>query len=161
MTTEEWRPVADSAGRYEVSDWGRVRSNIRSPRILSSKSSHPAGYVMVNLYLPAGRRHVHVHHLVLEAFVGPRPDGGYGCHNNGDPTDNRVSNLRWDSPTGNSLDKAVHGTDYNASKTHCGACGLAYDADNTYWHGPDKRWRRCKNCANRYQRTTYHRRKLV
>lgn len=168
---ERWRAITDTDGRYHISDRGRVRSNgwvakcadgrkLRvPPKILSTRTSHSAGYVMVNLHLVDGtRRHVHVHHLVLEEFVGPRPPGYYGCHNNGDGSDNRVENLRWDSPAGNGSDKLIHGTEYNVNKNHCGACGFAYDESNTYWWGPNKRWRRCRNCMNQYQRTTYHRR---
>jgi hypothetical protein len=115
---------------------------------------------MVNLRLPDGELwHVHIHVLVLTTFVGPRPDGHEGCHNNGEPSDNRLVNLRWDTPCANQADKLVHQRDYNVNKTHCGACGMPYDAENTYRFGPDNRWRRCKNCARRYQRVTYHNRK--
>lgn len=51
-----------------------------------------------------------VHRLVLEAFVGPPPDGCVGCHENGIRSDNRVGNLRWDTPTSNIHDKRRHGT---------------------------------------------------
>jgi len=44
---------------------------------------------------------VPVHHLVLEVFVGPRPEGTVACHNNGDGYDNRVRNLRWDTRKAN------------------------------------------------------------
>lgn len=169
--TELWRPVEGSDGRYEVSSLGRVRSNgwtlitshgrtRRIPaRVLSGKPNHSGGYAQVNLRMPEGVQHVHVHHLVLTAFVGPRPEGAYGCHNNGDPTDNRVENLRWDTPSGNRIDRVLHGTDHNVNKTHCGACGEPYDSSNTAYWGPANRWRRCINCRNRYQRTTYNRRK--
>ena len=50
------------------------------------------------------------HHLVLEAFVGLRPKGYYGCHNNGNSRDNKASNLRWDSPKNNQADRVKHGT---------------------------------------------------
>jgi hypothetical protein len=53
---------------------------------------------------------VYVHHLVLLAFVGPRPDGLICCHGNGDPTDNRPENLRWDTHSANSKDAIKHGT---------------------------------------------------
>ncbi len=170
--TERWLPVRESGGRYDVSDLGRVRSNgwrlvtkdgrIRRvpPKILSGKPSHNAGYVMVNLRMPSGEcAHVHVHALVLTTFVGPRPDGHEGCHNNGDPSDNRLANLRWDTPSGNRADKLTHHRDHNVNKTHCGACGLPYDDANTRRFGPDNRWRRCKNCERRYQRNRYHKKK--
>lgn len=51
-----------------------------------------------------------VHRLVLEAFVGPAPEGMEGCHNNGDPWDNRLENLRWDTHQANMADAAAHGT---------------------------------------------------
>lgn len=51
-----------------------------------------------------------VHVLVLEAFVGPRPEGMQCCHNNGIPYDNRLINLRWDTPKNNVHDRRFHGT---------------------------------------------------
>jgi hypothetical protein len=51
-----------------------------------------------------------VHRLVLEAFVGPCPDGHQCGHDNGVPSDNRVANLAWVTPRVNTLDKHRHGT---------------------------------------------------
>jgi hypothetical protein len=48
--------------------------------------------------------------LVIEAFVGPRPEGLYVCHKNGVPWDNRLSNLYYGTPQQNSDDKRLHGT---------------------------------------------------
>lgn len=62
---------------------------------------------------------VYVHHLVMFAFIGPRPDGMECCHWDGDPTNNRVDNLRWDTPKGNAADKIRHGTARGPS----GICG--------------------------------------
>lgn len=50
-----------------------------------------------------------VHRLVLEAFVGPCPSGCEGCHYDGNPANNIVSNLRWDTTKNNCLDKRRHG----------------------------------------------------
>ena len=57
-----------------------------------------------------------IHRLILEAFCGPCPEGMEGCHNNGDPTDNQLSNLRWDTRESNHADKNAHGTDSRGSK---------------------------------------------
>lgn len=48
--------------------------------------------------------------LVLEAFVGPRPEGAQAAHGNGDTSDNRLINLRWTTPKENAADKRLHGT---------------------------------------------------
>lgn len=51
------------------------------------------------------------HHLVLEAFVGPRPAGMECCHfPDRDPSSNKLSNLRWDTKLANAADKRAHGT---------------------------------------------------
>ena len=64
------------------------------------------GYLHVNL---KGKIHK-VHHLVLNAFVGPRAIGMQACHNNGIRGDNRPENLRWDTPKNNQADRIAHGT---------------------------------------------------
>lgn len=55
-------------------------------------------------------RHIFIHRLILLAFVGPCPEGMECCHNDGDPTNNRLDNLRWDSPKNNKRDSILHGT---------------------------------------------------
>jgi hypothetical protein len=50
-----------------------------------------------------------VHSLVMLAFVGPRPDGLEVCHNNGVASDNRLSNLRYDTRSENNVDSSKHG----------------------------------------------------
>jgi hypothetical protein len=68
------------------------------------------GYAKVKL--PSeGRFHAfRVHRLVLATFVGPCPDGYVACHNDGDPANNRLGNLRWGSHRSNSEDRRRHGT---------------------------------------------------
>jgi hypothetical protein len=55
------------------------------------------------------RRTTAVHHLVLEAFVGPRPPGHIGCHRNDVPDDNRPSNLYWGTVADNQRDITRNG----------------------------------------------------
>jgi hypothetical protein len=46
----------------------------------------------------------------MEAFIGRRPEGMVCCHNDGDPTNNRLDNLRWATFRENEHDKLRHGT---------------------------------------------------
>jgi hypothetical protein len=56
------------------------------------------------------RRPFKVHRLVLAAFVGPCPPGKQACHfPDPDRQNNRLENLRWDTPRGNMRDRAAHG----------------------------------------------------
>jgi hypothetical protein len=50
-----------------------------------------------------------VHQLVLEAFVGPKPEGFECCHADDDPTNNRLENLRWDTQCANAADRIRNG----------------------------------------------------
>lgn len=68
------------------------------------------GHVKVGLSKGNKKYFRKVHRLVLEAFVGPRPEGMECCHYNGDPADNRLENLRWDTSKGNTSDSIRHGT---------------------------------------------------
>jgi hypothetical protein len=76
---------------------------------------HYGRYVEVSLRLPGDQKfRLAVHRLVLEAFVGPCPDGMEACHIDGDSWNNSLSNLRWDTPLANARDRKRHGS-------HC--CG--------------------------------------
>jgi len=56
----------------------------------------PNGYCQVMLYgLDKYKWQPLVHRLVLEAFVGPAPEGMEANHINGQPFDNRLCNLEW------------------------------------------------------------------
>lgn len=110
---EIWKAISNWLG-YEISNLGRVRSFkkhtkfrawdiVEEPqRILSPSLSN--GYLGVNLSHNGSVSYKRVASLVLEAFVAPRPDGMEVCHNNCDKTNNRLDNLRYDTPSGNSRD---------------------------------------------------------
>lgn len=122
--TERWLPIRGVEEFYEVSDLGRVRSlprvdalgRRRGGRVLRGGTDIIGGYQQVSLTPPAvdgeaqPQVSYRVHVLVLETFVGPRPAGMEACHNNGDPRDNRLSNLRWDSRAANREDAIRHRT---------------------------------------------------
>jgi len=119
MQSIEWRAVPGFEGRYEVSNDGQVRSLGRLHGRVMKHWVRDSGHYIVTLCRSGRRYQRYVHVLVLEAFVGPRPSGAFGCHNDGVPAHNSVSNLRWDTPQANSLDTVKHGAHVNANKTRC------------------------------------------
>ena len=80
---------------------------------VSAKFLRPAfaGHYYHVIFSTSGREELNLlHRLVLENFVGPCPDGMECCHNDGNPDNNRLDNLRWGTPSENSRDKIRHGT---------------------------------------------------
>jgi hypothetical protein len=121
--TEVWRPIIGHLDRYEVSNEGRVRSLMYPakggsrrravPLILKLRSPRNDGYLTVELM---GKTHF-VHALVAEAFLGPRPFPEAQCrHDDGDPGNNRSTNLLWGTAAENQQDRLRHGTDVRALK---------------------------------------------
>ena len=103
-----YHPIADFP-RYEISDEGHVR-NISTGRILKGRA-HRGGYRLVRLFTePNVYVDRTVHSLVMETFVGPRPEGMCVCHNDGDATNNALTNLRYGSLVDNQRDRIEHGT---------------------------------------------------
>lgn len=151
---ENWKPVPGWDGYYEVSDHGRVRSVERTVhysdgrrRRFPSRSlnSYPdsRGHLQARLHRASKTHPVAVHKMVLEAFVGPAPEGMEGCHHDDDKSNNRLSNLRWDTRSANLYDRIRNGRHHNANKTHCPR-GHAYDL--LYITRKGHRNRQCSTC---------------
>lgn len=105
---ENWLAIPAYEGCYEVSDLGRIR-NVRGDLC----KDHPKGrygHRRISLFREGRYRTFSVHRLVLVAFKGPAPPGMQACHVNGDASDNRLMNLRWDTPKANQADRKAHGT---------------------------------------------------
>ncbi len=83
-------------GRGMVDKWHRLKPTVGSN-----------GYFQVDL---AGLGMRTVHSLILESFKGPCPIGMEACHWDGNRLNNRIDNLRWDTPTNNAADRVRHGT---------------------------------------------------
>lgn len=140
MTGEEWRPIPGWEGFAEASSHGRIRSldrenrtptggiYVRKGRILTPALSG-GGYLGVSLY--PGRKTVHVHRAVCEAFHGTPPkDKPAAMHLDGDRMNNYSGNLKWGSYSENESMKIEHGTHANARKTHC-ANGHEFNEENS------------------------------
>lgn len=99
-----FKPVPGTNGMYKVSDDGQVMSlKKKTPRILKHNVRH--GYPCVDIYYQAKRVQKPVHVLILEAFVGPRPEGMLALHNDDDKANCCLSNLRWGTRSDNTYDR--------------------------------------------------------
>jgi len=160
--TESWRVIAGYEHHYEISDCGRVRSLQRasictrygksfeitvSEKILGQRATQ-SGHMQVTLYRQGKRRNLLTHRLVLESFAGPCPPAHEGCHNDGNPGNNAIENLRWDTRSANQRDAVKHGSHVNAKKSRC-ACGQEYEL-RTERSG--RSFRFCRDCTNRGRR---------
>lgn len=157
--TEHWAPIRGYEGAYEVSSLGRVRSlpgGKRRGKVL--KPGKVCGYPTYGLSAGVGqKRRYRVYLLVAAAFIGPRPDGLEVCHNNGDKSDNRAVNLRYDTRNANGRDALIHGQYRWVGKTHC-IQGHEFTEANTYLRvtlssdGHEKHHRSCRTCRKENHR---------
>jgi hypothetical protein len=117
---EIWKSVVGYEGLYSVSTDGRVRGERKTRdrgrgvlAIVRERILRPyAGknYNSVSLVNGESKKTKNIHSLVAEAFLGKLERGQCVCHINGDSRDNRLLNLRYDTYSGNMLDKKKHGT---------------------------------------------------
>lgn len=96
-----WRLAGGRATRRRVlaEQWKRLKTTLAT------------GYPRLTLIDAAGERHdLHVHILVLTAFIGPRPDPSMqGRHLDDVPTNNCLRNLSWGTPAENWEDSRRNG----------------------------------------------------
>jgi hypothetical protein len=98
---EEWRPVAEYEGIYEVSDAGRVRRIARAKGARVGHILRPWKHVvhgMTYLWITLTKKGVQlkysIHRLVWESFNGRIAEGNEVHHLDHNPSNNTLSNLR-------------------------------------------------------------------
>lgn len=106
-TIEVWRDIEDYFGRYQVSNFGRVKTLERRakrrndsfhiiPEKIKSTRINKSGYVSVYLSINKRYRHFFVHRLVAACFIGERPSNKHFVnHIDGNKKNNKESNLEW------------------------------------------------------------------
>lgn len=131
---EIWKVLPLYGGHYEVSNMGRIRAKDRivrkfsilcgkdvdqkyKGRLLTPRKSDKYGHLSVTIGYERRNISLSIHRAVLLAFVGPCPEGMEGCHNNGNASDNRLENLRWDTHAANNADRKRHGR-YAENEAH-------------------------------------------
>lgn len=95
---------------YRVSACGRVQSCKSGKwRELKPWTNH-AGYPVVDFHYENQRKHWFVHVLVLTIFGSPCPEGMECLHDDGNPLNSNLGNLRWGTHKENAEDMVRHGT---------------------------------------------------
>jgi len=111
---EQWKEIPGYP-TYQVSDHGNARSvkqfassgyKIKNLSIIVDKR----GYSRIPVRKNGKPKLVSLHRVILIAFRGDCPPGHESCHNDGDPTNNFLYNLRWDTLSKNWCDRFQHGT---------------------------------------------------
>lgn len=106
---EDWRPVVGWERHYRVSNLGRLYSLHQTGRLVKGMQVR-GGYRVLKLRDGERRAHAMTHRMVLEAFIGPAPQGCEGCHGRNGVSDNSLINLRWDTKKANQSDRLIDGT---------------------------------------------------
>lgn len=104
---EEWKPIPRTKGKYEASNFGRLR-NVESGRIFIGDRDQ-LGYRNTTLRLNGNRIRTSAHRLVMEAFVGVCPKGYQVNHIDHNPSNNYLTNLEYVTPSENVRHSFKHG----------------------------------------------------
>ena len=92
---EHWRPIAETKGLIEVSDFGRVRSLLRgTPRVLKTQADKK-GYHRVRVTIEREKMCFKVHREVAKAFLHNPDNLPQVNHKDGNKGNNSVANLEW------------------------------------------------------------------
>ena len=116
---EVWRDIHGYAGRYQVSNLGQANSmphsatrrnvltggmsNALIPEKILKPQVQKSGHLEVKLGTHHPKHH-RIHRLVMLAICGHCPPGMEVCHNDSNPANNQLGNLRYDTRLSNRLD---------------------------------------------------------
>jgi len=114
FNTEIWKPIKGYEGRYEISNFGRVKSLDSRHKKYHGKIMKPwensnKKYLYITLRKNNEKKTYAIHTLVLNTFIGENPGGKQCAHYDGNPENNHVENLRWATAKENIDDRKRHG----------------------------------------------------
>lgn len=97
---EQWKPIFNYEGKYEVSSFGRIKS-FRRPVPFIMKQYNSSGYLKVDLYDYWVRSKAFVHILVGRSFIGNEYNKLEINHKKGNRNNNFYLDLEWSTSSEN------------------------------------------------------------
>lgn len=120
--TEYWKDIPNYEGRYQVSNFGRIKSFVGKEKILKQRTTKK-GYKKVGLCKNKKQKQHRIHRLVAITFLPNNLNLPEVNHIDGDKANNNLSNLEWCSPSHNmkhsfktGLRKACSGENHGRAK---------------------------------------------
>ena len=96
LKQEEWKSIPGYDGKYEISNWGRVKSyKQNSNGKILSPGNNGLGYYFVCLFKGKKEKKIFVHRLVAEAFIPNSNNLPEVNHKDEGKGNNHVTNLEW------------------------------------------------------------------
>lgn len=150
---ELWKPIKGYESKYEVSNFGRVKSlccnrmgKITNRELIMSTHDNGNGYVQVILMKDNKRRAFYVHRLVAEAFIDNSENLKQVNHLDYDRKNNRVDNLEWCSAKENTIYSVCRRPKFRKYKTNTGEPFITYRASKKIYRViiKQKEFRSCK-----------------
>lgn len=119
---EIWKDIIGYEGLYVVSNYGKIKS---LPRPTTGggflkQIRQDSGHFRVTLSKNGKEKQYGVSRLIMAAFIGLCPTNMECCHNDGNPENNHISNLRYDTHKNNMSDMKLHGT-FSTPPIHFGS----------------------------------------
>lgn len=136
---EEWKPLIGISEYYEVSNLGNVRSltrvvnNVTYRGQLLKQQVTFGGYLYITIR--GGKfdgKKYKVHRLVAQYFIPTTDNSLQVDHLDGNPKNNRASNLRWVTPRENSNNLVTKRNQSNSLKGKTKKCVSMYSKDGEH-----------------------------
>lgn len=98
---EIWRDISGYEGRYQISNFGRIKSFWKGKTIILSPALSTKGYLYVRLSKNDKQRNAFLHRLTAMAFIPAAESKKQVNHIDGHKLNNHVLNLEWTTATEN------------------------------------------------------------
>ena len=95
LPNEIWKDVVGYEGLYMISNLGRIKSFHHKRARILKPGQNKLGYRMLSLFKNEIGKTKMVHRLIAESFIPNTENKPCIDHINGDPTDNRIENMKW------------------------------------------------------------------